>query len=156
LVEVSQPTRQATVADASEVARLLHDFNTEFASPSPGVAVLAERAEELLARGAITVVLVDEPPVGLAMVRFRPSIWTGALDAYVEELYVAPDRRGRGLGRSLLDRTIEIARQAGAVRLELVAEETDTAARGLYESSGMVCREGGRQGPLMLYYEREI
>jgi ribosomal protein S18 acetylase RimI-like enzyme len=153
---VSESIRHATVADAAEVARLLHDFNTEFASPTPGIAVLTERAEELLGQGAITVVLADEPPVGLAMVRFRPSIWTGALDAYVEELYVAPDRRGRGLGRALLKGVVEIARQAGAVHLDLVTAETDTAARGLYESSGMVCREDGPTGPLLLYYERDL
>ena len=41
--------RRATPEDADEVTRLLHDFNTEFDTPSPGVAVLAPRLRRLLA-----------------------------------------------------------------------------------------------------------
>ncbi len=39
----------ATPDDAFEVAGLLHDFNTEFHTPSPGVDVLADRLRVLLA-----------------------------------------------------------------------------------------------------------
>lgn len=41
--------RRAGPADAEVIARLLHDFNIEFDTPSPGVAVLAERLRSLLA-----------------------------------------------------------------------------------------------------------
>ncbi len=148
--------RAAGPEDAEAIGQLLHDFNTEFSEPTPGVEVLAERAREMLAAGEIRILLAGEPPYGLAMLRLRPSIWTGALDAHVEELYVAPARRGRGAGRSLLEATIELARSAGAEHLDLITGEEDTAARELYESFGMVHREGGPEGPLMLYYERDI
>lgn len=48
--------------------------------------------------------------------------------------------------------------ETGVARLlhDLNTGETDTAARGLYESFGFTNREGGPDGPSMLFYEREI
>ena len=148
--------RLATVADAPEVARLLHDFNTEFSEPTPGVAVLTERARRLIADGEMLVLLGGEGPDGLAQLRFRPSVWTGALDAYLEELYVAPERRGQGIGRALLEAAMDAARDAGAVRMDLGTSEEDTAARALYESCGFTNRERPPDGPIMFFYEREL
>ena len=90
------------------------------------------------------------------MLRFRPSIWSGATDAYLEELYVAPAQRGQGGGRALMEAAIEVAKAEGAEHFDVVTGEEDTAARALYESLGMVNRERGPDGPLMLYYEFDI
>ena len=86
--------RRATVADATAVAGLLHDFNTEFSEPVPEVDVLAERVAKFIERGEATFLLAGGGPDGVAEIRLRPSIMTGALDAYLEELYVAPSKRG--------------------------------------------------------------
>ena len=88
--------RRAEAADAAAVARLLHDFNTEFGDPTPGVAALTERAGEMIAAEEMIVMLAGEGPEGLAQLRLRPSVWSGALDAYLEEVYVAPAHRGEG------------------------------------------------------------
>jgi ribosomal protein S18 acetylase RimI-like enzyme len=148
--------RRAGPADAAEVGRLLHDFNTEFSEPTPGAEVLAERAAGFIESGELTFLLAGEGPDGIAQLRFFPSIWSGELDAYLEELYVAPTRRGEGLGRALLESAMEAARGAGATRMDLNTGETDTAARALYESAGFTNREGGEDGPAMLYYERDL
>jgi len=148
--------RQAGPDDAQDVARLLHDFNTEFDEPTPEVRVLSDRARALLGNGEMTVLLAGDGPDGLAQIRFRPSVWTGALDAYIEELYVVPELRGRGIGRTLLEAAMEVARLRGATHIDLTTGETDTAARRLYESVGFTNREGGEDGPAMLYYEREL
>ena len=86
----------------------------------------------------------------------RTSIWTGEPDAYLQELYVAPERRGEGLGRELLEAAMELARASGATHIDLGTSEGDVAARGLYESSGFTNREGSPEGPPMLYYERYL
>jgi len=57
------------------------------------------RIERLLANDEAAIVLAGDGPDGLAVRRFRSAIFTERLDAYLEEFYVAPDRRGRGLGR---------------------------------------------------------
>jgi ribosomal protein S18 acetylase RimI-like enzyme len=156
--------RRAGPEDAAAIARLLHDFNSEYSEPTPGVEALTGYAERLLREGEMTVLLANRPgvedasdgPGGLALIRFRPCIWTGAPEAHLQELYVVPALRGRGIGRALLKATIEAARAAGATGIDLNTGETDTAARALYESAGFTNREGSREGPSMLFYEREI
>jgi ribosomal protein S18 acetylase RimI-like enzyme len=148
--------RHATVADADDIGRLLHDFNTEFSDPTPAAAVLAERAATFIEDGTLTFLLAGDGPDGIAQMRYLLSIWSGELDAYLEELYVVPELRGQGIGRALLEAAMETARAAGATRMDLNTGETDTAARGLYESAGFTNREGGPDGPSMLYYERDL
>jgi ribosomal protein S18 acetylase RimI-like enzyme len=148
--------RKASEADAADVARLLHDFDTEFDEPVPEVPLLAERYAELLRNGEVTVLLVGDGPEGFAQLRFRPSVYSRSLDAYLEELYVVPPRRGEGLGRALLEAAIEEARSEGASHMDLGTSEADVAALGLYDSAGFTNREGKPDGPVMLYYEREL
>ena|SRR5215218_85619 len=148
--------RRGETADAEAIGRLLHDFNTEFDEPTPGPRAVAGRVRDLLAAGEITVLLGGAQPDGLAVLRFRPALWKEALDCYVEELYVVPDRRGQGLGRSLMEAAIELARQEGAADMHLGTSEDDVAARALYESLGFSNREGKADGPINYFYEREL
>jgi ribosomal protein S18 acetylase RimI-like enzyme len=148
--------RRAEAGDAALVARLLHDFNAEFDEPVPPVPALTERARELIASGTIVVLLAGDGPDGLAQFRFLRSVWSEGLDLYLEELYVVPARRGEGIGRTLLEATMTVGREGGAARIDLNTAETDTAARALYESVGFTNREGGEDGPSMLYYERDL
>jgi len=148
--------RRATEADAGDVARLLHDFNSEYEEHTPGVEALTEHASGLLAAGEITVLLAGEGPDGFCLLRFHRSIYDGRPDAYIQELYVVPGRRGGGLGRALLDAALDAAREAGAAHVELTTGEDDTEALRLYESAGFTNREGRPDGPRMLYYERDL
>lgn len=148
--------RRGEPDDADAVARLLYEFNTEFGEPTPDVEVLGARVRELIASGTIVVLLAGDGPDGLAQFRFLRSLWSGGLDLYLEELYVVPALRGNGIGRALLETTMETGRQAGARHVDLNTGETDTAARALYESAGFTNREGGEDGPSMLYYERDL
>jgi ribosomal protein S18 acetylase RimI-like enzyme len=148
--------RRATAADAGTVAVLMYDFNTEFEEPIDERRVLERRYREQLESGDVTVLLGGEGPDGFAQLRYRGQIYSDAPAAYLEELYVAPPRRGEGLGRALLEAAMEEARERGADTIDLGTSEDDTAARGLYESAGFTNREGKPDGPVMLYYEREL
>jgi ribosomal protein S18 acetylase RimI-like enzyme len=148
--------RLASAADAPVFGELLHMFNAEFGDPTPDANVIAERAAPLIESGEVTVLLAEDGRDGFAELRFRPSLYTGALDAHLEELYVVPERRGRGLGRALLEAAMEHARQRGAAHIDLGTSEGDVAARALYENAGFINREGGPDGPRMLYYERDL
>jgi ribosomal protein S18 acetylase RimI-like enzyme len=156
MAESRNSIRLAGTRDAGEIARLLHDFNTEFGEPSPGVAKLTQYTGRLIENGEMTVLLAGEGPDGISLIRFRASVWTGEPEAHLQELYVVPALRRRGIGRALLEATLELARQRGATGIDLNTGQTDTAARGLYESSGFTNREGGPDGPAMLFYEREL
>lgn len=148
--------RRAKAEDAHGNARVLRDFNLEYSEPTPEVEELTETIARLLGDEEITVLLAGEGPDGLSLFRFRPGIWSAGAEAYLQELYVVPELRGRGIGRALLEATIEVARERGADGIDLNTGETDTAARALYESMGFTNREGSPDGPAMLFYEREI
>jgi GNAT superfamily N-acetyltransferase len=148
--------RRAAERDASAVAQLLHDFNSEYEDYTPGVPALTERLGEFLADNTIVVLLAGNPPKGFALFRIRPSLSAKAGDAYLEELYVVPNRRGQGIGGALLDAAIQAARDAGANHFEVTTGETDTEARALYESRSFTNHEGAPDGPRMLYYEIDL
>ena len=148
--------RRAGVDDAPAIARLLHDFNTEFAEPTPGVEALTEYVLCLFEQDEMAVLLAGDGPDGISLLRFRLSVWSGEPEAHLQELYVVPALRGQGIGRALLEATIDLAREEGATGIDLNTGETDTAARALYESMGFTNAEGGPEGPSMLFYEREI
>jgi len=149
-------TRRAQTSDAEAIGRLLHDFNSEYDEFTPGAEALGKRLRWLLARGEVTAVLAGDPPDGLALMRFRPSLWTDALDCYLEELYVVPDRRRQGIGEALLKAAMEVARDEGAAHMDLGTGDDDVAARALYEKLGFNNTEGKPDGPVNYFYEREL
>ena len=148
--------REATDAEADAVGRLLCDFNREFDDPAPAPAQLARRIRELLAGGDTGLLVAGDDPVGLALMRFRLSIFTPGLECYLAELYVVPARRGQGIGRALMEAAIHLARARGADYMDLGTAETDHAAHRLYESLGFDNHEGKPGGPVNYYYERDL
>ena len=152
-----EPTvRRAGVDDAEVVARILYDFNTEFDEPVPEPDVLAPHIRQLMAAGEILVLLGGSGPDGLVLMRFRPTLLTEGLDCYVEELYVVPHLRGKGLGRAMMEAAMDVARERGAIHIDLGTSEDDVAARALYERLGFDRHEGKPDGPVMYYYERDL
>ena len=148
--------REAGADDCAVVGRMLDDFNVEFGDATPGADALAARIAELIGDGDTHVLLIGDPPAGVSVTRFRKSIWSPALECYLAELYVIPSLRGRGLGRALMEATIDFARARGADYMDLGTAETDVAARALYESLGFNNREGRADGPINYYYESEL
>ena len=148
--------RRAERCDADAIGRLLDDFNREFDEPTPGATALAERVRQLLDAGDTVILLGGGRPDGLAVLRFRLSVWLEGLECYLAELYVVPDRRGQGLGRALMEAAMDVARAEGATYMELGTGEDDVAARTLYESLGFDNPEGKPDGPINYFYEREL
>jgi ribosomal protein S18 acetylase RimI-like enzyme len=152
-----------TVASGADgvaaAARLLHDFNVEYDEPAPPPDELTDRLNALIGGDHVTVLLARArgtgSPVGVAVMRLQPSVWSQGLEAYLAELYVVPDRRGRGYGRALITEAMRIARERGADYALVVTSEDDEQAQRLYEAAGFR-RTEGEGGPLMLAYERDL
>ena len=140
-------------------AELLHDFNVEYDEPAPPPDELAARLSWLVGAGQVTVLVAradeDGTPVGVAVMRVQPSLWSQAQEMYLAELYVVPDRRGQGFGRELITEAVQSAQQQGADYAFLVTSEDDRLAQRLYEAAGFR-RTEGENGPLMLAYERDL
>lgn len=144
--------RLATTADADAVARLLHDFNVEFASDTPGPAVLAPRLRRLLAEEHTFCVVAGSPIVGFGLVTLRTNVWFDAPVALLDELYVEPDRRDQGIGTQLLALVEATCRARGIAQVEINVDEGDVDTRRFYERHGY--RSGEGDGERALFYER--
>jgi GNAT superfamily N-acetyltransferase len=149
--------RRAGIDDAGVVAALLHDFNTEFETATPGVEVLTTRLRILLAGGDdadLVALLHDDPPDALAVVSFRPNAWFDAPVALLDELYVRPDRRGQRIGHALLGAVEELAAARGGRLVEVNVDGEDVDARRFYEAHGYRHAEPGAAEP-SYYYAKE-
>jgi GNAT superfamily N-acetyltransferase len=152
--KLARVIRQATAADADTVGEILHTFNAEFGMEEPSAGDIARRFAAHPGE-FVTLLAGGDPPDGVAVVTFRPTVYSEGPAALLEELYVRPHRRRQGIGRELMDAVLSLARARGAGRLELNTDEGDTAAHALYESYGMTNREPGT-GERMFYYERDL
>jgi len=147
--------RVATLAEAVSVAGLLDAFNREFDTPTPGKVVLAKRLGRLLASGEVVALLTGDPAVAVALLTLRPNVWYDGPVALLDELYVAPELRGRGLGSALLAAAEAVTRQRGGQLLEINVDGDDTGARRFYQRHGYHNSEPGEDQPI-LYYYREL
>lgn len=71
--------------------------------------------------------------VGFAIHQHHPSTWVRGDDCYLEDLFVAPEARGHGVGRALIEDLIAHARAQGWKRLYWNTDAGNAAARRLYD-----------------------
>jgi GNAT superfamily N-acetyltransferase len=74
--------------------------------------------------------------VGLAHCIEHPSCWTTGPSCYLQDLFVAPQARGAGIGRALIEAVYQAADARGAERVYWLTEETNADARLLYDRIG--------------------
>ena len=87
-------------------------------------------------RGTMLLALEDAQPVGLAALSYTWTLERGGLVAWLDELYVLPRCRGRGLGTALLYAAQDVAKTAGCAALELEVDGTHRRAENLYKRAG--------------------
>ena len=152
------PTPQlATVEDADELGRLLHDFNAEFDTPSPGSAVLATRLRALLT-GQETFAIVaghPGPAVAVALVTLRPNVWYEGPVALLDELYVVPALRSQGIGSAVIELMVATCEARGVELIEINVDEPDVDAQRFYERHGFAATEPGTTDRAF-YYSRGL
>ncbi|GGA62288.1 hypothetical protein GCM10011490_10890 [Pseudoclavibacter endophyticus] len=150
--------RHATIADAGTVAQLLHDFNSEFQTPTPSADEFATRFRVLLGRDDVLVLLAQHgntPAIGFALLTLRPTPYGDGPLAQLEELYVRPALRDAGIGSALLRAAIDDVVRRGAIELHINVDEIDTDTRRFYERHGFVNIQPG-EDYRMLCYLREL
>ena len=155
-MSMSDPTPWAAGPEhAPHVAALLHDFNTEFDTPSPGPEILTGRLRVLLAHDDTVALLAGVPPVGLALVTFRKNVWYAGPVALLDELYVVPGRRNRGVGAGLIAAVVDLARRRGGGLVEVNVDEGDVDAQRFYERHGFSVIEPDTQ-ERAFYFSMEL
>ena len=74
------------------------------------------------------------PAIGLVHYFFHGSTWSLLDRCYLEDLFVAPEARGSGIGRALISAVAAAAREHGCDRLYWHTHESNAAARRLYDA----------------------
>src|SRR3954447_7885465 len=130
----------AEPGEAETVARLLVAFRNHLGVDWPSDNAFLAGVEKLIADPGARYLLgapdEDSPPAGVAQLRFRYGIWWAAEDCLLEDLFVLESARGSGLGRALLEKVVELARERGCRRIELDVNDNNDAALALYRSLG--------------------
>jgi GNAT superfamily N-acetyltransferase len=76
---------------------------------------------------------VDGKAAGMVHWIYHRSTWTVGNYCYLQDLFVAGDQRGRGIGRRLIEHVYAVAQEAGAARVYWLTHETNTTAMQLYD-----------------------
>ena len=72
--------------------------------------------------------------IGFTHCLFRPSTWTETDYCYLEDLFVDPNIRGNGIGRALMNKVVELAKEKNSKRVYWTTQEFNKTARVLYDS----------------------
>lgn len=83
---------------------------------------------------------IDGVAVGFALFFRNYSTFLGRPGIFLEDLFVRPAARGRGIGRALLSRLATIAAERGCGRLEWAVLDWNESAIGFYEKLGATAR----------------
>ena len=143
--------RPATPADVPQILAFIRDLATYEREPD---AVHATEADLLrdgfgaTKRFDCLIAELSEPPtgnlqpatnnlaVGFALYFHNYSTWRGHAGIHIEDLYVRPEHRGKGIGKALLTRVAAIAVAEGCSRLQWDVLEWNTPAIGFYQQMG--------------------
>ena len=126
--------------DAESVAGLMAGFRDHMGSRGPSDEDMRATVETLLRDPATEFLLgaagVDAAPAGVCQLRYRLTVWTGACDCWLEDLFVDAGARRTGLGRALVEAAIERALARGCRRIDLDVNEDNHNALALYRAMG--------------------
>ena len=128
----------ATSEDVGDVVRLIAEFRDWWGKTEPADDRIRAVVERLIADDSTEFLLAydDGRAVGVCQLRYRLSVWTGADDCWLEDLFVTAAARSGGHGRALVEAAFESARARGCRRIELDVNEQNTGAIRFYESLG--------------------
>jgi GNAT superfamily N-acetyltransferase len=91
--------------------------------------------------GRVVVIELESVPVGYYALTLGYSLEFGGRDAFVDELYLRPAHRGRGLGAQALEHAAGLCAELGVGALHLEVDHVNPRARALYERSGFAIHE---------------
>jgi len=131
--------RPARVEDVPVILELIRDLAAYERAPDEVTATEEQLVDVLFGERPVAEVLLafeEESPVGFAVYFYNFSTWLGRPGLYLEDLFVKPEKRGKGYGRALLVELAKIARDRGCGRMEWAVLNWNEPAIKFYQALG--------------------
>lgn len=131
--------RPATPTDVPVLLELIRELAAYEREPEAVRTTTEQLHEALFGTQPVAsahVAEADGEVVGLALWYVTFSTWLGRPGLWLEDLYVRPSARGRGLGRDLVRTLAEVCADRGYGRFEWWVLDWNTPAHGFYRSLG--------------------
>ena len=124
--------------DAPRIAPLIAALAAEEGAATADVEDIETVVSALLQSGVsdFLLALIEGRPVGCLQIAYRLSTWEAAPYAYIEDFYLAPEARARGIGTKLLDYALQRADGRNMDHIALDVRSANRAARRLYARFG--------------------
>jgi GNAT superfamily N-acetyltransferase len=132
---------KASDGDVALILSLIREL-AEYERMADEVVATEELLREALfgerAMAEVVIAYMDERAVGFALFFHNFSTFVGRPGIYLEDLYVQPHARGKGIGRALLSHLARLAKERGCGRLEWAVLDWNEPAIRFYQSLGAV------------------
>jgi GNAT superfamily N-acetyltransferase len=131
--------RPACVADVPIILKLIRDLATYERAPNEVTATEEQLVDVLFGEKPAAEVLLafeKDTPVGFALFFHNFSTWLGRPGLYLEDLFVKPEKRGKGYGRALLVDLAKIAHDRSCGRMEWAVLDWNNPAIKFYRALG--------------------
>src|SRR5947208_11150423 len=138
--------RPACLEDVPVILQLIHDLATYERAPDEVSATEEQLVDVLFGERPVAEVLLafeEESPIGFAVYFYNFSTWLGRPGLYLEDLFVKPEKRGKGYGRALLIELAKIARDRGCARMEWAVLDWNEPCIKFYRALGAKRRHDG-------------
>lgn len=133
--------RPVVASDEQAWLKLFRDY-VAFYKASVPEDVIAQTWRRLLGREDNMMALIacdgEEQALGIAALVFHRSTWSLSWYCYLEDLFVAPEARGQGVGRALIEATYAEADRRGVDRTYWATQDDNATARMLYDRVGQL------------------
>ncbi len=131
--------RPARVEDVPLILELIRDLATYERAPKEVTATEEQLVTVLFGEKPVAEVLLafeGKSPVGFAVFFHNFSTWLGRPGLYLEDLFVKPEKRGKGYGHALLVQLAKIARERECGRMEWAVLNWNEPAIKFYRALG--------------------
>ena len=131
--------REATIADLELIVPLFDAYRRFYRQPVDLPSARSFLRARLDRKDSVIFLALDQSSaVGFTQLYPSFSSVSMARIFILNDLFVSPEARGKGVGSALLAAAADFGRQAGARRLALTTETTNTVAQSVYERMGWI------------------
>jgi len=136
--------RPAVASDVPVILQLIRGLAEYERAPEQVVCDEARLRESLFGAKPDAEVLlasIGQVPAGFAVFFHNYSTWWGRRGLFLEDLFVRPDMRGRGIGKALLRSLARVAKERECARMEWQVLDWNQPAIDFYKSLGAVAKD---------------